>query len=51
VYVGNSFGDMQAAKAAGTTAIGYTSKYSSEQLKSAGADIIISDLREIKSVI
>ncbi len=51
VYVGNSFGDMQAARAAGTKAIGYTSKYTAEQLKDAGADIIINDLREVKSVI
>jgi histidinol-phosphate aminotransferase len=42
VYVGNSVDDMQAAKAAGLSAIGIATTLTAEQLQEAGADLVLS---------
>ncbi len=48
-YVGDATQDMQAAKAAGCKAIGITTGiFNAEQLKKAGADIIIAEIKELQ---
>lgn len=38
---------VQAAKAAGMTCIGFTSSHTAEELREAGADIIVDDIRDV----
>lgn len=42
---------IQAGKAAGMTCIGFTSSHTAEELREAGADIIIDDIRDVWSSI
>ncbi len=51
ILVGNGLADMKAAKAAGVKAVGLTTTRTSEELKNAGADIVISSLTELKKVL
>jgi beta-phosphoglucomutase-like phosphatase (HAD superfamily) len=42
---------IQSAKAAGMTAIGFTSAHSADELREAGADYIIDSMTELMAVL
>lgn len=51
LYVGNSVDDMQAARAAGLTAVGVTTNQSEEVLRRAGAEWILGSVGELEQLL